>query len=231
MGPASVCGLASVRRGRHQQGSQAIIGSRINARFDGWHGDRIVVDAVLAGDRDAFGDLVAREGAAIVRACHRILGDQAEAEDAAQEAFVIAYRSLSTWRGDGPIGAWLTRIAIRIAIRQASRRKAVTWLDVHNTGLSADKEVSDALAAASIAAVTWTEPSALAIRAERASAVRLAVAKLPDPYREVVMLRFFGELSLEEIAREVHRPLGTVKTQLRRGLLRLRTAVASEHGR
>ena len=55
--------------------------------------DRAIVDAVLAGDRDAYRLLVVRESASIVRACHRVLGDLHEAEDAAQEAFVTAYRS------------------------------------------------------------------------------------------------------------------------------------------
>lgn len=76
-----------------------------------------------------------------------------------------------------------------------------------------------------MAAVGSTDPSMLTVRAERAADVRLAVASLPEPYREVVTLRFFGELSLEEIARQTERPLGTVKTHLHRGLLRLRVTV------
>ena len=96
--------------------------------------DRAIVDAVLAGDREAYRVLVEREGASVVRACHRVLGDLHEAEDAAQEAFVIAYRSLASWRGDGPFGAWLTRIAVRIALRQAGKRRAVTWLDPTTVG-------------------------------------------------------------------------------------------------
>jgi RNA polymerase sigma-70 factor (ECF subfamily) len=175
---------------------------------------------VLAGDPDAYRQLVERESAAIVRACHRVLGDLHDAEDAAQEAFVTAYRSLAGWRGEGPFGAWLTRIAIRIALRQAGKRQAVTWID------PAGSEKADAaLAAQSVAAAPRSDPAALAVRSEGAAELRTAVAALPDPYREVVILRFFGELSLEEIARQTERPLGTVKTQLRRGLLRLRDDV------
>ena len=70
-----------------------------------------------------------------------------------------------------------------------------------------------------------SDPAAIALRAERAADLRSAVASLPEPYREVVSLRFFGELSLEEIGRQTERPLGTVKTHLRRGLLRLRETV------
>jgi len=215
------------------EGSRSILGAGA-ARpaatpSDGQHGDRAIVESVLAGDRDAFRILVDREAASVVRACHRILGDLHEAEDAAQEAFVTAYRSLASWRAEGPFGAWLTRIAVRIALRQAGRRKSVTWLDVGDAASTGpDREVSASLAAASMAAASRTDPYALTVRAERASAVRAAVAGLPEPYREVVTLRFFGELSLDEIAREVDRPLGTVKTHLHRGLLRLRDSVMAE---
>ena len=187
--------------------------------------DRAIVDAVLAGDREAYRRLVEREGPGLVRACHRILGDHAEAEDAAQEAFVTAFRSLASWRGDGPLGAWLTRIAVRIALRQAGRRKTVTWRDPHASGpVEETRSAADRAAdREAMAAAPMTDPAILSVRAERATEIRTAVATLPEPYREVVALRFFGEASLDEIARETGRPLGTVKTHLHRGLARLRT--------
>jgi RNA polymerase sigma-70 factor (ECF subfamily) len=173
--------------------------------------DRAVVDRVLSGDREAFREIVDREGPALVRACHRVLGDLHEAEDAAQEAFVMAYRSLGQWRQEGALGAWLARIAVRIALRRAQRRPVVTWLDPANPG-SAD--VAGAL-----------DPASVAVRMERAAEVREALADLDEPYREVVALRFFGDLSLYEIAEQTGRPLGTVKTHLHRGLSRLKLAL------
>jgi len=174
-----------------------------------------IVAAVLGGDRDAFRVLVDRESAAIVRACHRVLGDFAEAEDVAQEAFVTAYRSLATWRGDGPFGAWLARIAVRLAIRQAARRKTVAW--VHPASAEDHDERLQALPAG-----RGSDPEGLALKGERQRSVRDAVARLDEPYREVVALRFFAERSLDEIATITGRPLGTVKTHLHRGLIRLR---------
>ncbi len=176
-----------------------------------------IVRAVLDGDRDAFRVLVERESAAVIRACHRVLGDLGEAEDVAQEAFVIAYRSLASWREDGPFGAWLARIAVRLAIRQSTRRKTVTWVSP-STGPdgTADDVVSRLRTDGS------ADPEGLALRGERQRTVRRAVATLDEPYREVVALRFFAERSLEEISTLTGRPLGTVKTHLRRGLLRLR---------
>lgn len=176
-----------------------------------------VVRRVLDGDRDAFRVLVDRESASVVRACYRVLGDQSEAEDVAQEAFVTAYRALASWRSDGPFGAWLTRIAVRLAVRDVGRRKAVGWL--HPLDGTADEQLT------TLPAHPRTQPEHVALHEERVAAARRAVAGLGEPYREVVALRFFGERSLDEIAQLTGRPLGTVKTHLRRGLLRLREQI------
>jgi RNA polymerase sigma-70 factor (ECF subfamily) len=174
--------------------------------------EQAIVDRVLAGDREAFRALVEREGPGVVRACHRVLADMHEAEDAAQEAFVTAFGALATWRRDGTFGAWLTRIAVRIALRRAQRRKPVAWIDPANPGSALD-------------IAGGVDPAAVTLSAERDGAVRRALADLDEPYRETVSLRYFGELSLQEIADLTGRPLGTVKTHLHRGLIRMRTSL------
>ncbi len=183
--------------------------------------DRRIVDAVLSGDPDAFRGLVEREGPAVVATCARILGDRAEAEDVAQEAFVIAYRSLATWRAEGAFGAWLSRIAVRLAIRRAARRRQLTWLDP--LAAEADEPGRDRFRAAG--RLDAPDPASSVLRTERDAELRAAVAALEEPYREVVALRFFAERSLAEIAEATERPLGTVKTHLHRGLARLRRAL------
>jgi RNA polymerase sigma-70 factor, ECF subfamily len=178
---------------------------------DGAVDDHGLVAAVLAGDRDSFRFLVEREQVAVYRACLRILGRPHDAEDVAQESFVMAYRSLGTYRGDGPVGGWLLRIAIRQAYRRLGQRRDMA-------------ELPPELPPSSPAA----DPLAATLAGERQREVRQAVASLREPYREVVALRFFGEMSLDEIATTTRRPLNTVKTHLRRGLERLRPILGRE---
>jgi RNA polymerase sigma-70 factor (ECF subfamily) len=176
-----------------------------------WHDegvdDRALVDAVLAGDRQAFGHLVERETRSVYRACLRILGRPHDAEDVTQESFVAAYRAIRTYRGEGSLRAWLLRIATRQSFRRLSQRRATVGLDVIPAPRLADAS---------------NEPTRVVIDLESRRAVHDAVAALPEPYREVVALRFFADLSLAEVADGTGRPINTVKTHLRRGLERLR---------
>jgi RNA polymerase sigma-70 factor (ECF subfamily) len=179
-----------------------------------WHDegvdDRALVDAVLAGDRQAFGHLVERETRSVYRACLRILGRPHDAEDVTQESFVAAFRAIRTYRGDGSLRAWLLRIATRQAFRRLSQRRSTVELAEIPEPRLADSS---------------TEPTRVVTQMESRREVREAVAELPDPYREVVALRFFADLSLAEVAEATGRPLNTVKTHLRRGLERLRPAL------
>lgn len=178
--------------------------------IDAASNDRQVVDAVLAGDREAFRVFVERESGSVIQACSRILRDPTEAQDAAQDAFVQAFQALATYRGDGPFGAWLRRIAIRVAIaRLAARRNVVTFdeqiADGRRAGLGSDHD-----------------PETRALGLEYHAEIVDAIGSLPAAQRDVVLLRFYGELSLEEISRATSYPLGTVKSRLARGIARLR---------
>lgn len=176
--------------------------------------DRALSQALVAGDGQAFTFLLERETPRVFRVCYRILGRVDEAEDATQETFVLAYRALATYRGDGHPGAWLARIATRESWKRAAsrsrRREMTTILD----------ETTMALPAAD------PDPMRQAIAAEERGRVRMAVARLPEPYREVITLRFFGELSLLEICAATGRPEGTIKAQVHRGLKQLQEQLA-----
>jgi RNA polymerase sigma-70 factor (ECF subfamily) len=182
-----------------------------------WHDGRVddhaLVDAVRSGDRQAFSLLVERETASVYRACHRILGRRHDAEDVTQESFVAAYRAIGGYRGEGSLRGWLMKIATRRAFRHLAQRRPEAELDA-----VAEPVLADGAA----------DPDRLVVAAEARAEIRDAVARLPEPYREVVALRFFGDLSLAEVAEATGRPINTVKTHLRRGLERLRPVVAAE---
>lgn len=182
-----------------------------------WHDegveDRALIDAVRAGDRDAFGILVDRETPSVYRTCLRILGRPADAEDVTQESFVAAFRAIRGFRGDGSLRGWLLRIATRQAFRRLSQRRPQADLGAVGEAMLADD---------------GADPGRHVVAEERRAAVRAAVADLREPYREVVALRFFGDLSLFEVAEATGRPVNTVKTHLRRGLERLRPLVGDE---
>ena len=127
--------------------------------------DRELVDAVIAGSDEAFRMLVDREQANVIAICRRVLRDGAEAEDVAQEAFLQAYRSLPTFRGDGPFGAWLGRIAVRMAF---ARLKRPAELRVDHT--REEGWLVDMTAAA--------DPQSLTLSAENRTEVMKAVSKL-----------------------------------------------------
>ena len=171
----------------------------------------------------------------LVRACQRVLGDPHEAEDVAQEAFLVAFRSLvdlarrrpvrrvaGADRGSAGVAPSGAAVAPRRGVDRPGRSRS--W-----SGAPRDRAGSAAgLARLALERRSVADPAAVAVRADDAAAVRSAVARLDEPYREIVALRFFGELSLGEIAVEADRPLATVKTQLRRGLLRLRQVLGED---
>lgn len=182
-----------------------------------YDGDRALVDAVLAGNSEAFRALVDRESSTVLSVCRRILSDPTEAEDAAQDAFLTAYRKLGSYRSDGPLGGWLMRIAIREAHRHGRRHPATAPLDPlidESVEMAASESVPD--------------PATVLEAHEHEYALRAAVDDLPNHFRDAVRLRYFEDRSYEEIARATGRTEATVRAHVHRGLLRLRKRLVVE---
>lgn len=159
--------------------------------------------------------LVERESVNVIGLCRRMLGDPFEAEDVAQEAFLQAYRALPAWRGDGPFGAWVWRIAMRMSIARLRSRPADLSADPSRPeGWLVDPDGRD-------------DPVRHLLGQEQRTEVLAAIDTLPSHQREVVALRFFAGRSLEEISTETGAPIGTVKSRLHRGLSSLRGHLGS----
>ena len=171
------------------------------------------MERALAGDGDAFGEVVRRWERKIYALAYGILGSVEDARDASQETFIAAYRNLQGFRGEAKVSSWLHRIAVNqcISRQRRARVRAETALedDAEPGGASSFKAAGDSPARA-------TESK------QRAEAVRRAVASLPQELREVVMMKEFEELTFQEIADALQVPLSTVKSRLYTALRQLR---------
>ena len=154
------------------------------------------VARVLAGEIAAFENIVRRWQGPLVNLAYRFCRDRGRAEDMAQEAFLRSFRALATWRKDGAFSTWLFALATNL-YRTELRRIPVNTLPLRD--------------ATSIAEVLAADHE------DRDRAVRDAVYTLPTKYREAMILFYFHEMNVEQAARTLGLPEGTVKARLSRG--------------
>ena len=148
----------------------------------------------------------------------RLLGDDALADDAAQETFLAVWRNASSYRGDAPVRAWLHRIALNKARSLARWRTVRRWLSLDaSTGPEPDSPtMGDTIADPSPAA----DPAQTRVLAERSERLRAAVESLPPRQKEIILLRLEG-LEITEIAAAIGAAEGTVKATLHQARARL----------
>ncbi len=182
--------------------------------------DEQVAERAVAGDREAFGELVRRWEGRIYRLAYGMLGCAEDARDATQETFFAAYRNLARFRGEAQVSSWLHRIAINHCISRQRRAKVRSETDLPEEKEVADDEQMWAASARAASPVAATE------RGERAAAVRRAVASLPPELKEVIVLKEFEEMTFQQIADTLGIPLSTIKSRLYTGLKQLRMKLA-----
>lgn len=188
--------------------------------------DSNLVERCRAGDLNAFDTLVERHQSRIFNVCYWMLGNRDEAADASQDAFVRAFRSLANFRGDSAFGTWLHRIAVNVAIDSAARRKKapLPYSDLKSGG-DGDDGRDDPEPDPSTQ--PGLDPAQLAVREERRTAVRNALADLAPHYRVVLVLFDIEGYAYEEIAHTLEVPVGTVKSRINRARLALRDRLQS----
>jgi RNA polymerase sigma-70 factor (ECF subfamily) len=173
--------------------------------------DEEAINAVFAGDTEAFAVIVRRYQSTLLGYLVRMLGDVEEAEDAAQEAFVKAYTSLGRYDPRRPFQPWLFRIATNTAIshqRSRSRRPATRLTEEH-------RDISPT-------------PQQVAESSEAEAHLERAVADLPSEARDLYDLRYRQELSVEDIGRIVGRRPNAIAVALHRLRARLRGILSAE---
>jgi RNA polymerase sigma-70 factor (ECF subfamily) len=150
------------------------------------------------GDRNAFGELVRRHYQGVVRVVFQMCGDPALAEDATQEAFIRAWVNLPSFQPSGSLKSWIYRIAINAAV-DVLRKRPESSLDESQAMMVTDQAAG---------------PETALIEKERVTIVRRALKGLPEASRSVLVLREYGELSYQEIAKVLDIPVGTVMSRL-----------------
>jgi len=180
------------------------------------HGENLsdvqLLSAVVLGDIGAFEKIVNRYKGRLYNFVFRFVGDQETAEDIVQETFLRAYRRRREYRAIANFSTWLFTIAGNLAKSELRRRKrwrllSLDWDDDAGNGM----EIADE----SLRPDTMAESSMTDMR------IQEAIDSLPSNYKQVVILRDIEGLSYQEIAEIVGCPVGTVKSRVNRGRLRL----------
>jgi RNA polymerase sigma-70 factor (ECF subfamily) len=175
-----------------------------------------LIQSALKGDLDAFNRLVLEYQDAAYNQAYRLMGETHAADDATQEAFISAYRSLRSFRG-GSFRAWILRIVTNACYDELRRRKRQPVSPLEPLDSSGDE----------IESPYWIEdpgesPEAHTERAELGNAIQHCLDELPDEFRTVVVFVDVQGMDYAEVSQAIGKPLGTVKSRLARARGRLR---------
>jgi len=177
--------------------------------------ERILIDRVLSGDTEAFAPLVEEHQRMVYNLALRMLRNPQNAQDAAQDAFLRAFRSLSKFRGESSFSVWLYRLTSNIcldALRKSKRAGKVVSLYPDDDDEGRMLDLPD----------TAPLPEESAERQENIECVRAAMKSLSPEHREILMLREVDGLNYAEIAEQLNINEGTVKSRINRAKLALR---------
>ena len=172
------------------------------------------IERVLKGDANAFEHLVHAYEKTVYNLALRTLGNREDAEDITQEAFLKAYRSLDSFRGDSKFSVWLYRIVSNLCLDllRSRQRKPVQSLTVEDDdGEIGELEISD----------EHFSPEKLLDRKLTRESVQRGLSALPDDARQILLLRELQGMSYEEIGQALDLEPGTVKSRIFRARKRL----------
>lgn len=166
--------------------------------------DAELLTKAAAGSGASFAVLMRRHENRMFAMALRMLGERADALDATQEAFIAAFRQSKSFRGESAVGTWLYRIGIN-ACKDFARKKN-RWLAQNDVDELEEQNVGE---------------RSIDDRVATRLQIREALAKLPDEYREPVVMHDLGGIPYEEIATSTGTAIGTVKSRISRGRRRL----------
>lgn len=181
-----------------------------------------MIASILSGESHLFHELIRPYERSVYMMALSLLKNEADAEDAAQESFLKAYRNLSSFRGEAKFGTWVISIALNEARSRLRRMKAVPME-------SLDEPPEDAGHISPALLRDWREiPSESLERQEMRQLLQQAIAALPPIYREIFLLRDVEELSITEAAQVLEITPASVKVRLHRARMMLQKSLAPQ---
>lgn len=177
--------------------------------------------AARRGDLEAFNQLVLRYQDMVYHQAYRMLGEGQAADDAVQEAFISAYRSLATYRG-GSFRAWLSRIVTNLSYDELRRRRARPTIpfEIHDT-------YGEEIESPDWATDREETPEERLLQTELEATIQSCLNRLPQEHRSILVMVDMLGFEYGEAAEALGRPIGTVKSRLARARNRMRTILKS----
>ena len=191
---------------------------------EAWADDGGLAASVASGDAAAFEALMRRHNRKLYRLARAILGDDAEAEDALQEAYLSAFRSIGQFRRESTLATWLSRLVLNECLdrlRRQGRRGRIVQI------VSGDEDDRMEHEGASQGSTTGT-PLDLAERSEVRALLERKLDELPEVFRTVFVLRGVEEMDVDEVAQCLGIPAATVRSRFFRARSLLREALAHD---
>lgn len=189
--------------------------------------DQDLAQHVAGGSEAAMRLLMRRHNQTLYRTARSILHDEAEAEDAVQEGYLSAFRSIGSFRGDARLSTWLTRIVVNESLgrlRKVRRGAQVIPMD-------GDAGIERAVAEMTMNEESPDQPEKEAMRSQSRRLIEAKIDELPDAFRTVFVLRAVEEMSVDEVATSLGIPEATVRTRFFRARALLRESLARETDR
>jgi RNA polymerase sigma-70 factor (ECF subfamily) len=183
--------------------------------------DVALVQLARQGNADSFRIIMQRNNQRLYRVARSVVQDDSEAEDVVQQAYVNAFISLGSFRGDSSLPTWLTRITRNEALERLRRRRPVVDLEVLDAGPASGTSRVIPFPLMSESA----DPERAAAQSQVRRLIERAIDDLPEIFRVVFVMRDVEEMSIEETADFLGLPPATVKTRLHRARRQLRRAL------
>lgn len=184
-----------------------------------YHDDLSVIEAHLSGDPKAFEELVSRYSTSLYNFIYRLCGNKEEAYDLTQEVFIKIWKNIGKYNPKQRFSTWMFSIARYTTIDWFRKKKNILFSTLDKNTTEEDEKFEDSL--------IDTEPLAheLFEREEQNQSLQKGLERLSLDQRTVIVFHHANDLTFKEIAEIMHKPLNTVQSHYRRGIISLRKHV------